>query len=231
MSVVSNQLEQGLLLVDKPKGKSSFYLITLLRSICNVKKIGHTGTLDPIATGLMLLLVGKNYTTKAPLFLNAKKTYEAVIFLSESTDTYDCQGTITKTSSIVPTSNEVINTIASFQGMQSQIPPMYSAKKINGKKLYELARQNIQVERKPINVELDIELLDYEYPFLKLKVHCTSGTYIRTLAHDIGTKLKSYGHIKELRRTENGAYHVNNALSMDQIQSDDFNITHHLITL
>lgn len=231
MNDVSRPCLQGILLVDKPKNKSSFYLVKLLRAISKVKKIGHTGTLDPIATGLMLLLIGKNYTTKAPLFLNAKKTYDVIIELGKSTDTYDAQGQVVLNSNLIPSKKSIEECIENFNGDQTQIPPMFSAKKIKGKKLYELARQKIEVTRKPINVNLNIVLQQYAYPFLNLRVECSSGTYIRSLSHDIGIYLKTYGHVKELRRTKNGQYDINQAVDIDTIQSESFKLNDHLLTL
>jgi tRNA pseudouridine55 synthase len=231
MRAVNNIHSQGLLLIDKPKGKSSFYLVKVLRSICKVKKIGHTGTLDPIASGLMILLIGKNYTTKAPQFLGARKTYQVEIRLGQSTDTYDSEGQTTNTSQVKPTLQEVLDCIEMFQGDQSQIPPMYCAKKVKGKKLYELARQNIYIERAPIDINLNVEFIAYNYPTLELKVECSSGTYIRTLCHDIGLKLKCFGYITELRRTQNGPYTIKDALTIETITHKNFQFENHLTSI
>ncbi len=177
---------QGLLLVDKPRGKTSFSLVATLRRILGVKKIGHAGTLDPMATGVMVMLIGTHFTRLSDKFLNDDKEYEAEVTLGSTTDTYDAEGVILEKSEIIPTPEQVKQAIEVFQGEILQIPPMYSAKKVNGKKLYELARQGRQVEREPVKIQLETQLLFYQYPLLKLHVKCSKGTYVRSLAYYLG---------------------------------------------
>lgn len=207
----------GIILLDKPKGKSSFYLVKVLRGITKVKKIGHAGTLDPLATGVMVMLVGKEYTKLSDTFLHHDKEYEATIKLSSATTTYDSEGDITDTSDVIPSLKQVQDAIQTFQGKYSQVPPMYSAKKVNGKKLYEIARKGVIIEREAQEVEVQTTLVEYSYPLLKLKISCSKGTYIRTIAHDLGLKLKTYGHITELKRTRSGPYKLDECASLTNL--------------
>lgn len=199
---------QGILLLNKPEGKTSFSLVSLLRKTLNVQKIGHAGTLDPFATGLMVMLVGKRFTTQSDKFLNQDKEYLAEIHLGAATDSYDKEGVTTQTSDHIPTLSALEETISHFQGEIDQIPPMFSAKKINGQKLYDLARQGKEVARAPVKVKVKIELLSYAYPKALISVHCSKGTYIRSLAHDIGLQLGCFGHLTALQRVRCGDYHL-----------------------
>lgn len=211
---------EGILLVDKPQGKTSFYLVSRLRKLTSVKKIGHAGTLDPMATGVMVMLIGKNFTRKSAEFLSQDKEYEATITLGSSTDSFDAEGKILQTSSLVPTKEEVTTILQAFQGEIEQIPPMFSAKKVNGKKLCDLARKGVEVARAPVRVRVAIFLKSYEYPLLKIKVSCSKGTYIRTLAHDIGVKLQCLGHLTELKRTRSGSFSIEDCLPLSCIEED-----------
>lgn len=212
----------GLLLVDKDKGRSSFSLVHLLRKRLGVKKIGHAGTLDPFATGVMVMLIGRSYTKLSDQFLLSDKEYVAEVHLGSTTDTYDSEGMITSSSSIIPTLDEIKKALAQFQGTIQQIPPMYSAKKVKGKKLYELARQGIEIERKAVTVQVDIHLIDYNYPILEMRVVCSKGTYIRSLAYDIGQTLGCGAHLKNLRRTRSGSFKIENCITEAQIKDDSF---------
>lgn len=218
-------MSEGIVLVDKPKGITSFRLVTLLRKKCNEKKVGHAGTLDPFATGLMVMLVGKKYTRKAESFINQDKQYIATLRLGQATDSYDCDGQVTHVSDVEPTREAVEQVLAHFQGTITQIPPMFSAKKVGGKKLYELARKGITIERKPIEVTLTIKLLDYTYPNVLFLVDATKGTYIRTLAHDIGHRLGCFGHLVELRRTACGPFHLKEATSYETLTDPEAQLT------
>jgi tRNA pseudouridine55 synthase len=212
---------QGILLVNKEQGRTSFSLIPKLRSIFNEKKIGHGGTLDPLATGVMVYLVGKKYTKTADTYLLQDKEYEAVVRLGEERDSYDIDGVITHTSDTIPSLEEIQRAIKSFNGVIDQIPPMFSAKKVNGKKLYELARKGEEIVRKPKRVTMQTEILSYNYPALEIKVTCSSGTYIRSIAHDLGEMLKCYGCIEKLTRTRSGIHTLNNCFSekdLDEIR-------------
>ena len=184
---------EGILLVNKPKGQTSFSLVAILRRVLNVKKIGHAGTLDPFATGVMVMLVGRNYTRLSDQFLLKDKEYVARLRLGIATDTFDCEGEIRSESDYIPSLQEIHAAIAYFQGEFEQIPPMFSAKKVNGKKLYELARKGIEIERTPVKIRATTELVSYNYPYLEFRVTCSSGTYIRSIGHDLGCMLKCGG--------------------------------------
>lgn len=220
---------EGILLIDKPKGKTSFYLVKILRAITKVKKIGHAGTLDPFATGVMVLLIGKNYTRKSTEFLSQDKRYRAVLKLGYETNTYDIEGEKVEVSKRVPSLEEIEHTITLFQGNISQTPPMFSAKKIQGKKLYEIARLGQVIERKPIDVTVNIKIEKYDYPFLTLDITCSKGTYIRSLAHDIGQKLEVGAYLEELTRLKSGHFTIENCISFSDLNDENFDITKHLI--
>ncbi len=198
----------GILLVNKPKGKTSFSLVGMLRKLLNVQKIGHAGTLDPFATGVMVLLIGKECTRLSDRFLNQDKEYIATLQLGSRTDSYDCTGIVTATSSLIPEENQIIKVIENFQGCIKQTPPMFSAKKVKGKKLYELARKGIEIERKEQDVTVTTQILHYEYPHLTLRISCSKGTYIRSMAEDIGLALGCGAHLSDLSRTRSGPFHL-----------------------
>ena len=205
-------IREGILLVNKPAGKTSFSLIRALRKKTNIKKIGHAGTLDPVATGVMILLIGKAFTTQADTFIHQDKEYEATLHLGIETTTFDPEGEITNQSNLIPTPSQVKHALQQFQGTIQQIPPMFSAKKVKGKKLYELARKGIEIEREPITITLQTTLLAYNYPDLTLKIACTKGTYIRTIAADLGKALGCGAHLKKLTRTRCGPYHLKDCI-------------------
>ncbi len=183
---LSTKLIEGLLLVDKPEAKTSFSLIRALRKLTGIKKIGHAGTLDPFATGVMVLLVGKQYTKLSDSLLLSDKEYLTELCLGVTTDTYDCDGKIVASSKKKPTLKAIEKAVATFQGELEQVPPMYSAKKVNGKKLYELAREGKTIERKPAKISLETEIVSYTYPKLELRIKCSKGTYIRSIGHELG---------------------------------------------
>lgn len=209
----SSPLQGGLLVIDKPKFKTSFSLVSALRRLTKIKTIGHAGTLDPFATGVMVMLVGKHYTRQSEQFMNQDKEYLATVFLGVETDTYDTEGSVVLTDPYVPSLSEVEEALCHFQGKIFQIPPMFSAKKVEGKKLYELARKGIEIERAPVQIELKTTLLSYNYPEIKLKIECSKGTYIRTLAYDLGKKLKTVAHLSALVRTRSGQFHLKDCLN------------------
>jgi len=196
----------GILLVNKPKNKTSFGLVAVLRRLLNVKKIGHAGTLDPFATGVMIMLIGRNYTRLSDTFLGADKEYLATAYLGVETDTFDCDGVTVSQSDIIPTLEQIENALKKFQGEILQTPPMFSAKKINGKKLYDLARKGIVVERQPVLIKVQTQLISYQYPYLELRIQCSKGTYIRSIAHDLGSMLDCGAHLTALQRTRSGTY-------------------------
>jgi len=215
-----HSFKEGILLIDKPRGKTSFSLVSALRKKTGVQKIGHAGTLDPFATGLMILLVGKKFTRLSDSYLGVDKEYEATLKLGTSTNSYDCDGEATATSSLIPTLDNIQTALSKFQGTIEQIPPMFSAKKIKGQTLYKLARKGIEVERKPVSISLQTTLIDYNYPFLSLHISCSKGTYIRSIAHDLGTFLGSFAHLSELRRLRCGTFHVSQSIPGDLLYAD-----------
>lgn len=215
---------QGLLLVDKPLGKTSFDLVQAARRLFKERCIGHAGTLDPLATGLMVLLIGRPFTKQSDSFLGQDKAYQTRLHLGSATTTYDQEGEITSESSYIPTNEEVMNSIAAFQGRIQQEPPMYSAKKVGGKKLCDLARKGLVIERKLIEVTVQITLLSYEYPYIDLAISCSKGTYIRTLGHDIGKKLGTFAHLESLRRLKSGAFSLDQAIDGNSLFDPSFSI-------
>jgi tRNA pseudouridine55 synthase len=196
----------GVLLVNKPRDKTSFSLVGVLRRLLKVQKIGHAGTLDPFATGVMVMLIGKKYTRLSDSFLCADKEYVAQVYLGIETDSYDSDGIITNQSPLIPTLEQVQEALKSFTGEIDQVPPMFSAKKQGGKKLYELARKGICVERPAVRVMLTTQLLDYAYPYISLRIQCSKGTYIRSIAHDVGQLIGCGAHLSELQRTRSGSF-------------------------
>jgi len=221
--------KEGIILINKPKGKTSFYLVHVLRKILGVKKIGHAGTLDPFATGVMVMLVGRNYTQKSNQFTNQGKSYRATVRLGVETDSYDCDGQIISESDRIPSEEEVVDAITHVQGTVKQIPPMFSAKKVKGKKLYELARKGEIIEREPVTVELETQLLRYEYPEVDIVVNCSKGTYLRSIAHDLGKILESGAHLSHLTRIKSGDFNLDDCVQLEDLNRD--NINEHLIQL
>jgi tRNA pseudouridine55 synthase len=224
------QEPKGILLLNKPKGKTSFHLVAILRKLTGVKKIGHCGTLDPFATGVMVMLIGKSFTRLSDQFLGQEKEYLARLHLGIETDTYDTEGQTLATSSKIPSLEEIQTVLSEFQGTISQIPPMFSAKKVQGKKLYELARKGIEIKREPVQVQLEIHFISYAYPYLDVRVVCSKGTYIRSLAHDIGEKLGTYAHLTELTRTRSGQFEIKNCVEVTSLHLPEFNLQQELIS-
>lgn len=222
---------EGLLLINKAPGYSSFDVVRMVRRATGEKTVGHAGTLDPFATGVLVLLIGRTYTQKSNTFLSADKTYQAEIHLGIETDTYDLDGTSVSTSPIIPSLDAVEKALSQFQGEILQTPPMYSAKKVQGKKLYELARAGISIERRPSLVHLSIDLLSYAFPFLHLKIHCSKGTYIRSLAHDLGQVLGCGGHLSSLTRLASGNFSIEECLPQEKLSDPTLPIQSHLRTL
>lgn len=208
----------GMINVYKEKGYTSHDVVAKLRGICHQKKIGHTGTLDPDAEGVLPVCLG-TATKVCELLTDKDKVYETVLLLGKETDTQDLSGTVIRQMPVSCTESEVRNAAASFLGTYSQLPPMYSALKVNGKKLCDLARAGVEVERRHRQVTCyEIEVLWLRLPRVKLRVHCSKGTYIRTLCHDIGQKLGCGGCMEELLRTRVGIFQLDNAYRLEQIQ-------------
>lgn len=199
-------ISEGLFPVNKPKNRTSFSLVAALRRLTGIKKIGHAGTLDPFATGVMVMLIGKNYTRQSDKLMGQDKEYLATLHLGIETDSFDIDGKIIAQNPFVPSLTEVEEAVACFQGTMLQTPPMFSAKKVKGKKLYELARKGIEIERAAATIQLKTELISYGYPHLQLKIQCSKGTYIRTIAHDLGAKLNTGAHLSALVRTRSGDF-------------------------
>jgi tRNA pseudouridine55 synthase len=224
-------LNQNFILIDKPIGWTSFDAVNFVRhqlrqATGNKKiKVGHAGTLDPFASGLLIIAVGRENTKKIDEFKALPKTYIATLKLGITSDTFDSTGKMTvsaQNNEIKKITREQIQTVLlSFLGQQLQLPPMYSAKKIAGRRLYSLARQGITIERQPNEITIfEIKLIDYSYPNLTIEVQCSTGTYIRTLAHDIGQKLQVGAYCHDLRRTKIGPYIVEDAIKMADLKHD-----------
>ncbi len=213
-----------IVLIDKPAGISSFGVVARVRGALSRKagvkvKVGHTGTLDPFATGLLILLVGKA-TKRADEFLKLDKTYEAQLCLGSTSSTADPEGEITKVSSKVPTEQEVRQVLNKFVGELSQTPPAFSAIKVGGQRAYKLARAGKEVKLEPRKVTVyDLTAVVYEYPKLSFTVSVSSGTYIRSLAVDIGEALGAGAYLTALRRTTVGDYNVSEATPVSDIDS------------
>lgn len=224
---------QGILPVDKPAGITSFKLVSWSRKAAQIKKIGHAGTLDPFATGVVILLIGRNYTRLSDRLMSDNKEYEALLHLGVETDSYDCDGETLAQSNYQPALEQIQTSLESFQGWQEQVPPMFSAKKIDGQKLYHLARKGITIERQPAKVFMQISLLDYAYPYLKVNIACSKGTYIRSFAHDFGRTLSCGAHLASLRRTKSGKFSVENCLDGTLLQDGKIpleELRQHMIT-
>lgn len=209
----------GIVNIYKEKGYTSHDVVAVLRKVVGQKKIGHTGTLDPDATGVLPVCLGRA-TKVCELLTDHDKTYEALLLLGRTTDTQDISGEVLEERDPGDlTEEEVRSCIESFIGEYDQIPPMYSALKVNGKKLYELAREGKTVERKSRKVQIHgIRILEMNLPHVRMEVDCSKGTYIRTLCHDIGEKLQVGGCMEELERTKVGRFLKEDAVTLDEVR-------------
>lgn len=209
----------GIVNIYKEKGYTSHDVVAVLRKVVGQKKIGHTGTLDPDATGVLPVCLGRA-TKVCELLTDHDKTYEALLLLGKTTDTQDISGQVLEERDPDDlTEEEVRSCIESFIGEYDQIPPMYSALKVNGKKLYELAREGKTVERKSRRVQIHgIRILEMNLPHVRMEVDCSKGTYIRTLCHDIGEKLQVGGCMEELERTKVGRFLKEDAVTLDEVR-------------
>lgn len=221
----------GLILINKPKGYTSHDMVNIIRKKLNMKKIGHTGTLDPNATGVLPILIGK--ATKISKYLvEHKKTYIATLCLGKKTDTGDSEGNAIEECNNIKILNKqkIKDELNSFIGKQNQIPPIYSAIKVKGKKLYEYAREGKQVNIKPREIEIyDIKLKKYQNNEITFEVECSKGTYIRTLCEDIAKKLGTIGYMKELKRTKVNEFSIENSISLEEL--DCINIKEKIISI
>ena len=208
----------GAILVDKPSGPTSHDVVDAIRRRFQIKKVGHCGTLDPNATGLLIIVLGRG-TKLSERLMGDDKVYEGTIKFGESTDSYDSDGELTGSMPVMPmTLDELNNEAATYIGDLMQVPPMVSAIKKDGVPLYKLARKGIEVEREPRLVHIyNYRFTEYAEPFGKFRVACTKGTYIRSLAHDLGQKLGCGAHLTTLRRSASGKFDVADALPLDEV--------------
>ena len=221
----------GVLIIDKVAGPTSHDVVAKVRKILKIKKVGHTGTLDPAATGVLPLVLGKG--TKLARYLTGQsKAYRATIELGKTTTTLDRDGDIVRERPVNTSVDELIAAVESFVGDIEQIPPMYSAKKIDGKRLYELARKGVEVEREPKKVKIyGIDVVNTDLPEFTLDVHCSAGTYIRVLAEDLGEKLGCGGYLKALRRTASGCFRLEEAITLAALADEPELGKQHLVSL
>lgn len=224
---------RGLLLVDKPSGWTSFDVVNKIRRIIATAegkkpkhvKVGHTGTLDPFATGLLVLLIGKEYTRKAAEFSKLDKTYEVTMKLGETSSTGDPEGEITVISNTAPNLETLQEVIEQFRGQIQQVPPAYSAIKINGQRAYKLARAGKEVVIEPREITINrLEIIDYNYPTVKLIADVSSGTYIRSLVEDIGRALGTGAYTTALRRATIGNLTLAHAVKIEDLTSEVISI-------
>ena len=219
----------GFLNVYKPKGKTSHDVVAILRRVTKIKQIGHTGTLDPFAEGVLPICIGK--ATRLIEYLNDDKAYIGTVQLGKSTTTYDLEGETVDVSDKTPDIEEIENELNNFRGDIEQLPPIYSAIKVNGKKLYEYARKGEEVEIKPRSVNInELKILNYdqENRILELYIKCSKGTYIRSIAHDLGKNLGCFGHLIKLVRVKAGDFEVENSIKLEDL-ADVETVQKHLI--
>ena len=207
----------GIFNIYKEKGFTSHDVVAIVRRTIHMKKVGHTGTLDPDAEGVLPVCVGKA-TKLSDVIMDGRKSYRAMLRLGVTTTTEDASGEVLETKAVVFDEGKIRAAVAAFIGRLEQVPPMYSALKINGKKLYELAREGIEIERKARTVHFyEISILEVKLPLVRMEVTCSKGTYIRTLCHDIGEKLGCHGCMEQLIRTRVGQFDRNGAHTLDEI--------------
>lgn len=207
----------ALLILDKPQGLSSHGAVHRVRKITGIERVGHAGTLDPLATGVLLILLG-SAVRLAEYIVDHDKKYRATIQLGVETDTYDATGAVVATRAVEVSSDQIHAALASFVGKQNQIPPAHSAIQINGKRAYKLARQGVALEMQPRAIEIfSLTNIVVENHVVTFDVHCSKGTYIRSLAHDVGAKLGMGAHLAALRRTASGEFTVDASHTLEQL--------------
>ena len=207
--------------MDKAQGWTSFDVVKKLRGIVKVRKIGHAGTLDPMATGLLICLVGRKATRRMNEFMEMRKEYEGTIRLGESTPSYDAETEVIRR---IPTDHlhldDILSAVEAFRGEIEQVPPMYSALKVGGERLYKKARRGETIELKKRAVKIyNFDIVSYDKNGLHFIIGCSKGTYIRSIAHDLGEALQVGGHLSRLRRTSIGSIHVKDAWSIESLQN------------
>jgi len=215
-------MDNGIILIDKPDHMTSFGVVARVRRVLSKQfgkkiKVGHTGTLDPFATGLMIIVTGKE-CRNASNYSKLDKIYETKIVLGKTSTTGDTEGEITDISDKVPTKADIVTALEKFKGEITQIPPIFSAIKIDGQRAYDLARKGKTVDMPARQVTVfELEMIDYEYPYLTLKAHVSSGTYIRTLAEDIGKELSTGAYCVELRRIKIADWDISQAITLKSL--------------
>ena len=220
MSQPTTDAPEGILLVDKPQGITSHDVVSKMRRVFHMKKVGHAGTLDPMATGLLLILIGK--ATKASQYLMSMgKEYTGTVRLGQITDSQDADGEMVEERPVPElTEEQVLAEMKTFMGDQYQTPPMFSAKKINGQKLYKLARQGKTVEREPRVIHISrFDLTKFALPELSFIVSTSKGAYVRTIAHDLGERFGCGGHLNELRRTAVGQFRIEKGSTIEELEN------------
>lgn len=210
--------QNKILFIDKPSGMTSFDVIRELRKKLKIRKMGHAGTLDPLATGLLIIAL-ESATKEISNYMNLPKEYEVLIEFGKISDSYDADGEIKETGNLKGIARKDFEELLKdFIGEIDQMPPAFSAKRIKGQRAYDLARKGLKVDLKPNKVRIfSIEILDWKWPTVSLRVKCGKGTYIRSLAHDLGQRLGCGGYVKELRRTAIGEFRVPDAQKLDNI--------------
>lgn len=217
----------GFILINKEVGPSSFNVVTNLRKITGIKKIGHAGTLDPFASGLMIVAIGRKATRAISKYVKLNKEYVATLHLGAETDTFDREGLIFNNKEDLLDKDIDLKIIKDklkdFVGKQLQTPPMFSAKKVNGKKLYELARKGIEIERKPVPITIHkIKFISYDKPIIKIKIKCSSGTYIRSIAYDFGRALGCGAYLENLERTKIGKFKIEDSSKIKDLDLENW---------
>lgn len=220
----------GVLLVDKPSGMTSHDVVDRVRRHFNLKKVGHCGTLDPMATGLLVLVLGRS-TKLSDRLISEDKEYEGTLELGVTTDSQDADGEVLETKPVPElTLDQVARAAEAFKGDIYQVPPMVSAKKIAGQALYKLARKGKEVEREPRLIHIyRLDFLEFTPPRIRFKLLCTKGTYVRTICHDLGQKLGCGAHLCQLRRTASGSMSLSEAKPLDEITSLGFSALRGLV--
>ena len=223
-----NNKKSGFLLINKPIGPTSHDMVDKLRRITGIRKIGHAGTLDPFASGLLIMAIGREATKRISQYVKFDKEYIATLYLGAISNTYDPEGEITRKPSFGYPKlgfkvEKIKKVLEKFKGEQKQIPPMFSAKKVNGRKLYKLARKGIEIKREPIYINIyELELLSYKWPELCLRVKCSSGTYIRSLGHDIGIALGVGAYLSALERVGIGDFSLDRACEVGELDENNW---------
>jgi len=215
-------VDQGILLVDKPVGPTSHDVVGLVRRLAHIRKVGHTGTLDPLASGLLILCIGRA-TRLAEYLAGRPKSYAAIVHLGQETSTYDKEGRVVAERPVSAGKSDVIAALAAFRGEIEQVPPMYSAVKVEGQPLYRYARQGRQIDRPARTVTIyELELSSWQPPLLEIALTCSSGTYVRSIAHELGQALGCGGHLADLRRVAVGDLVIDRAVPLGALRVDNW---------